>query len=107
MTEDTILMGCSCGSSGGCSTTGCTGDATTCSADPCCRKGDADSGADNDTDTRTDSEAKSCPNCGSELKSGLKYTDICLECEPAYKARCSGCQRILWDCMCIKPHTWE
>lgn len=99
MTEDTILMSCSCGSSGGCSTTGCTGDAATCSADPCCRKGDADA--------KAEADANDCPKCGSELKSGLKYTDICLECEPVYKARCGGCQRILWDCMCIKPHTWE
>lgn len=95
MTDDTILASCSCGKDGGCSDKGCTGDAKTCTANPCCKKD-------------TDSEEKSCPNCGStDLKSGLKYTDICLDCEPAYKARCGGCQRLLWDCMCIKPHTWE
>ena len=101
MTEDTILMGCSCGSSGGCSTTGCTGDAATCSADPCCRKGAADAEA------KAEADANACPKCCSELNNGLKYTDICLECQPAYKARCGGFHGNLWDCMCIKPHTWE
>lgn len=45
--------------------------------------------------------------CGSKLKSGLKYKDVCTTCNPQYATRCGGCQRLLWDCMCIKPHTWE
>ncbi len=49
----------------------------------------------------------SCGKCGSKTKSGMKYENVCTTCEPVYLNRCSGCQRILWDCMCIKPHTWE
>lgn len=52
-------------------------------------------------------EEKKCPTHGIALKSGMKYQDICLECEPCYKQWCSGCERRLWDCLCIKPHTWE
>lgn len=52
-----------------------------------------------------------CPadtcKCGSKLKSGLKYKNVCTTCNPQYATRCGGCQRLLWDCMCIKPHTWE
>jgi hypothetical protein len=50
---------------------------------------------------------KSCPTCSTPLKSGIKYEDKCTTCEPIYLNRCSGCQRQLWDCMCIRPHTWE
>lgn len=52
------------------------------------------------------SSADTC-KCGSKLKSGLKYKDVCTTCNPQYATRCGGCQRLLWDCMCIKPHTWE
>lgn len=48
-----------------------------------------------------------CKTCGSALKSGIKYQNICTVCQPIYKGRCSGCQHLLWDCMCIRPHTWE
>lgn len=50
---------------------------------------------------------KPCGKCGNATKSGMKYENVCTVCEPVYLNRCSGCQRILWDCMCIKPHTWE
>ncbi|MGE0264734.1 MAG: hypothetical protein AB7V06_18810 [Candidatus Obscuribacterales bacterium] len=59
------------------------------------------------TGSTTVETAKSCPTCGDTLKGGMKYTDICTTCEPTYKNRCGGCQRLLWDCMCIRPHTWE
>ncbi|MBX9940436.1 MAG: hypothetical protein K2Y32_14350 [Candidatus Obscuribacterales bacterium] len=48
-----------------------------------------------------------CSDCGSALKSGLKYENICTTCQPQFNSRCGGCQRLLWDCMCIRPHTWE
>ena len=48
-----------------------------------------------------------CTHCNTPLKSGLKYQGICTTCNPNYLQRCGGCQRQLWDCMCIKPHTWE
>jgi len=48
-----------------------------------------------------------CTTCGDTLKSGLKYKDICTTCQPVFMQRCSGCQRLLWDCLCIRPHTWE
>ncbi len=48
-----------------------------------------------------------CKKCGGKLKSGMKYENVCTACEPIYLNRCSGCQRQLWDCMCIRPHTWE
>ncbi len=48
-----------------------------------------------------------CTHCSTPLKSGLKYEGICTTCQPIYLQRCGGCQRQLWDCMCIKPHTWE
>lgn len=54
-----------------------------------------------------DSSCKNCSKCGSQLKSGMKYENVCTSCEPVYLNRCSGCQHLLWDCMCIKPHTWE
>ena len=67
--------------------------------------------AQNNTPTNTPGpgtgEKKNCPKCGSALKGGIKYEDICTTCEPVYLNRCSGCQRLLWDCMCIRPHTWE
>lgn len=50
---------------------------------------------------------KNCGTCGSQLKGGMKYQDICTTCQPVYNSRCSGCQHLLWDCMCIRPHTWE
>jgi hypothetical protein len=52
-------------------------------------------------------DKKCCPTCQCELKSGMKYENICTTCQPLYLNHCSGCQRRLWDCMCIKPHTWE
>ena len=48
-----------------------------------------------------------CATCGAETKGGMKYENICTVCEPVYLQRCSGCERRLWDCMCIRPHTWE
>jgi hypothetical protein len=53
------------------------------------------------------SEKADCKKCGCQLKSGMKYENVCTTCEPIYLNRCSGCQRQLWDCMCIRPHTWE
>lgn len=50
---------------------------------------------------------KSCPKCGTKLLSGIKYKHICTTCEPLYQNWCSGCQHRLWDCMCVRPHTWE
>ena len=93
MTTDTILTAGCCGSDSSCSASGCTGDAKTCKKADCCKKGD--------------SEKKSCDKCGTALKSGMKYEDICTTCNPTFKEWCSGCERRLWDCMCIKPHTWE
>lgn len=51
--------------------------------------------------------ASGCSTCGTELKSGMKYQNVCTTCDPTYNNWCGGCQRRLWDCMCIKPHTWE
>jgi len=64
--------------------------------------------ANTNTPGTGDGEKKCCPKCGNTaLKGGIKYQDICTTCEPVYLNRCSGCQRLLWDCMCIRPHTWE
>lgn len=52
-------------------------------------------------------EAKTCAVHGTPLKGGLKYQGICLDCQPNFSNWCSGCEHKLWDCMCIKPHTWE
>lgn len=54
-----------------------------------------------------DNKKKCCSTCSGELKSGMKYQDVCTTCEPSYDRFCGGCQRKLWSCMCIKPHTWE
>jgi len=54
-----------------------------------------------------DNQKKCCPTCSGELKSGMKYENVCTTCEPSYDRFCGGCQRKLWSCMCIKPHTWE
>lgn len=48
-----------------------------------------------------------CPTCSTVLKGGLKYENICTTCNPQFLNRCGGCQRLLYDCMCIRPHTWE
>lgn len=52
-------------------------------------------------------DEKNCSTCSGELKSGMKYQNVCPTCEPSYNQFCGGCQRKLWSCMCIKPHTWE
>lgn len=50
---------------------------------------------------------KSCPKCGTALVGGIKYTDICTKCEPFYLSRCGSCYHPYWDCICVRPHTWE
>jgi hypothetical protein len=53
-------------------------------------------------------EIKHCPKCKSELRSGPKHEDICVKCEPVYlQNKCPGCTRILLDCICVRPSTWE
>lgn len=51
--------------------------------------------------------ATNCAEHGTPLKGGMKYQGICLDCQPHFAQWCSGCEHRLWDCMCIKPHTWE
>lgn len=48
-----------------------------------------------------------CAHCSTPLKGGLKYEGVCTTCDPIYLQRCGGCQRQLWSCMCVRPHTWE
>ncbi len=48
-----------------------------------------------------------CPHCKTPLRGGLKFEAVCVTCEPVYLQRCGGCQRQLWNCMCVRPHTWE
>jgi hypothetical protein len=63
--------------------------------------------ASESTPADASSKKKCCSTCSGELKSGMKYENVCTTCEPVYNQFCSGCQRKLWSCMCIKPHTWE
>ena len=90
--NDTILAGGCCGSDNSCSANGCTGVAATCKKDDCCKKG---------------TDKKTCSDCGTELKSGEIYKDICTTCMPHFGLRHGRCERLLWDCICIKESTWE
>ena len=78
------------------------GDAATCTDCSC-----GGTGGSAMCNGATTEQKGTCPKCGGELKSGMKYTDICTNCEPIYLKRCSSCERQLWDCMCIHPHRWE
>ena len=50
---------------------------------------------------------KCCPKCGNALVGGIKYQDVCTVCEPVYLTRCCSCYRLLWNCFCVRPSTWE
>ena len=53
------------------------------------------------------SNGKPCPSCATPMVSGPKYQDICTKCQPGYLAQCCGCSHALWECICVKPATWE
>lgn len=59
------------------------------------------------TAATTTQQKKTCPKCGTELVGGIKYQDVCTTCEPFYLTRCGSCYHPYWDCICVRPSTWE
>lgn len=57
--------------------------------------------------TTPDTKDETCAKCKTPLVGGIKYQGICTTCEPVYLTRCGSCYRTLWDCICVRPSTWE
>ena len=70
-------------------------------------RGKMEKNSETDVVATTATQDKNCPKCGTKLVGGIKYQDVCTTCEPFYLTRCGSCWRPYWDCICVRPSTWE